>query len=459
MSEPDPGAPGASYMRWSGRKQAGAISMAVGALVAAGVGSQLLFQPTVGRGGCDADNSGYGYQASTGYSGYGSGDDGCDPVGTFIPVTPTRLLDGRIAPQVLLGANGTTDVQVTGVAGVPASGVAAVVLNLTVDQPTAMSFFKLFPAGGSTSTSSLNFNVGQTRAAETTVKVGAGGKVTILNNVGTAFPIVDIQGYYATAVSPVTGSSYVPLLAPTRAFDTRLAATGPFSRLNPNETRSFPLSGLPSGTTAVVANFTGVRPTGTGFLTVYPDLTPLPLVSNLNFTPLRTIPNLATIPLGTNSSIAVLNGSPGTIDVLIDIAGYFVSRSSSEVGDRFTPVDPARIGDTRASEGNIGGLTTFTAPGQQKFLKVTGVGGVPANNVSAVVVSLTAARITPPETFITAFPYLSPTPLVSNLNPIAGEDAANLAIVRVGVAGFITLLNNVPNADLVVDVYGYFLSA
>ena len=454
-------------MRWSqvARSKAGVVAVALCALGAAGAGSQLVFQPTVARGGCDFNNSGYGFQGA-GYGnangfGYGPGDDGCDPVGTFIPVGPTRLLDGRNAPQVRLGPGGTVDVQVTGVAGVPAGGVSAVVLNLTVTQPTAASFFQLYPTGGNTATSSLNFAVNETRAAETTIKVGAGGRVTIRNFAGNAFPIVDIQGYYADTVSPITGSSYVPMLQPTRFVDTRLSptATGPLARLQANETRTFSNLAV-GGATAIVANLTVVTPVATGFLTAFPAGTTLPVVSNLNWDAGRNMPNLSTIPLGPNAGISVFNGSAGTIELVIDIAGYYVSRTSSDVGDRFTPVTPARIGDSRASQGNIGGLQPFTAPNQVQNLLVTGVGGVPANNVSAVVISITSAEVTSPgETFFTAFPGGTTPPFVSNLNPRQGENAANLAIVRVGFGGTIGLLNNRPTASMVIDVYGYFVGA
>lgn len=452
-------------MKWSrvARSKAGVIGAALCALAAAGVGRELVFQPTVARGGCDFNQSGYGYQGA-GYGnvnnfGYGPGDDGCDPVGTFVPVVPTRLLDGRNAPQVLLGPGGTVNVPVTGRAGVPVGGVSAVVLNLTVTQPTAQSWFQLYPTGGNTATSSLNFAAGETRAAETTIKVGAGGSVTIRNAVGNAFPIVDIQGYYADTVSPITGSSYVPLLQPARFVDTRLSATGPLAKLQPNETRTFSNLAV-GGATAIVANFTTVFPTAPGFLTVFPGGTAQPLVSNLNWDAGRNIPNLSTIPLGPNASISVFNGSAGTIELVIDLAGYYVSRTSPEVGDRFTPVNPARIGDSRANQGNIGGLQPFTSPNQVQNLVVAGRGGVPADNVSAVVISITSADVLlTGETFFTAYPGGTTAPHVSNLNPRAGEFAANLAIVRLGFGGSISLLNNRPNASMVIDVYGYFVGA
>lgn len=439
-----------------------AVSVGLAVLLAgAAAGTQFSFSNTVARGGCDADGSGYGYGgAGYGYGGagygYGSGDDGCDPVGTYIPVTPTRILDGRSTPQVLLGPGGTTDVKVTGVAGVPTTGVSAVVLNLTVDRPTLASYFTLAPTGGTTATSSLNFAQGETRAADTTIKVGTGGKVTIKNAFGQAFPIVDIQGYFADTVSPITGSSYVPLTNPTRVFDSR--AGGPLVKFTAGETRSISLgTAVPAGATAVVANFTATNPTANdSYLTVFPSGIPRPVVSNLNFVTGRSLPNLATIPLGADGKIAVFNFA-GSTDVLIDVAGYYVSRTSATVGDRFTPVAPQRLGDSRSG---IGALTTFTTPNQVQNLTVTGVGGVPATNVSAVIVSITSDNVAA-ESFFTAFPKggTAPPPEVSNLNPIAGENAANLAIVRVGTGGQISLLNRTPTANIIIDVYGYFLGA
>ena len=61
--------------------------------------------------------------------------------GLFTAVTPGRVLDtrdgnghgGSTAP---VGPGQTINVQVTGLAGVPSSGVSGVALNVTVDQPT-----------------------------------------------------------------------------------------------------------------------------------------------------------------------------------------------------------------------------------------------------------------------------------------------------------------------------------
>ena len=56
------------------------------------------------------------------------------PAATYFPLTPSRLLDtrnGTGAPATRLGAGANIDLTVVGAGGVPASGVAAVVLNIT----------------------------------------------------------------------------------------------------------------------------------------------------------------------------------------------------------------------------------------------------------------------------------------------------------------------------------------
>ncbi len=60
-------------------------------------------------------------------------------------MTPMRILDTRSAAKV--GPAGSLGLQVTGQGGLPASGVSAVVLNVTVTEPTATSFLTAWPEG------------------------------------------------------------------------------------------------------------------------------------------------------------------------------------------------------------------------------------------------------------------------------------------------------------------------
>src|ERR1700716_2353016 len=81
--------------------------------------------------------------------------------GTYHPLQPARILDTRSGAP--LGAGGLRPVQVTGQGGVPTTGVAAVVMNLTVTSTTAPSYLTVFPAGGTQPlASNINWVPGQT---------------------------------------------------------------------------------------------------------------------------------------------------------------------------------------------------------------------------------------------------------------------------------------------------------
>ena len=46
-------------------------------------------------------------------------------------------------------------------------------------------------------------------------------------------------------------------------------------------------------------------------------------MSNLNFTAGQTVPNLVIVPVGADGKIRLYNGSPGTVQLIADIAGYY----------------------------------------------------------------------------------------------------------------------------------------
>ncbi len=85
---------------------------------------------------------------------------------TFTPLTPARILDTRTgngAPKARLGAGQTIKVQVAGVGGVPATGVTAVVMNVTGVSASANTYLTVFPDPQPLPTSSsLNLAQGQT---------------------------------------------------------------------------------------------------------------------------------------------------------------------------------------------------------------------------------------------------------------------------------------------------------
>ncbi|MEJ8641801.1 hypothetical protein WKI68_10655 [Streptomyces sp. MS1.HAVA.3] len=71
-------------------------------------------------------------------------------LGTYKPVTPTRLMDTREGlgvPKAKVGQGGTVTLQVTGTAGIPSTGVTAVVLNVTATDPPQPATSPSTPTG------------------------------------------------------------------------------------------------------------------------------------------------------------------------------------------------------------------------------------------------------------------------------------------------------------------------
>ena len=138
-----------------------------------------------------------------------------------------------------------------------------------------------------------------------------------------------------------TASSFVPIV-PCRLADTRPAPNqvgGRGAPLAPGETATFAVWGtngnctIPASATAIASNVTAVNPTANGYLTVFPaDAATTPLSANLNWTPTSPpTPNQVTVALSATGAIKTFNYA-GTIDLVIDVVGYYVPSSSGPAG-------------------------------------------------------------------------------------------------------------------------------
>src|SRR5947207_8404 len=89
----------------------------------------------------------------------------------------------------------TIELAVGGVAGVPADA-GAVVLNVTVTDPTGPGFVTVWPCGEPQPlASNLNYVAGQTVPNLVITKVGSGGKVCLFT-MSPADLIADVSGYF-----------------------------------------------------------------------------------------------------------------------------------------------------------------------------------------------------------------------------------------------------------------------
>jgi hypothetical protein len=370
----------------------------------------------------------------------------------FVPLTPARLLDtrtgegGNITP---LGQQVFTELNVTGVGGVPQTGVTAVVMNITVDSPTTSGFITAWPSGqGRPDASNLNFVAGQTVPNLATVKTGANGKVNIFNSTGSANVIADVVGYY-TSTPPPTGGRFTSL-TPARVLDTRdgtgrggvAGAVGPGQSIDLTVTG---VGGVPtSGVNAVALNVTVDQPTASGFVTTWPTGEGRPNASTHNFVPGLTAANLVLAKVGANGQVSLFNSS-GSTHLIADVVGYF-----STSGGAFVPVTPERLIDTRDGTGGA-----FGALGPAVNIGTLLADGTPIpSNATAVIVNITAVNSTLPS-YITAWPTGLARPQASIMNPRPGVPVPNQAYLKLGPGGMLDVFNFSGSTDVIIDVFGY----
>ena len=145
----------------------------------------------------------------------GSTDLVADIVGWFPPtpeltsLLPARVLDTRPGFTTIDGqfagigpvpGQTSIDITVVGRGGVPASGVGAVILNVTVTTPTVAGFLTVWPTGSARPlASNLNFIPAQTIPNLVFAEVGADGKVSVFNSAGSSNVVADVVGWFPPA--------------------------------------------------------------------------------------------------------------------------------------------------------------------------------------------------------------------------------------------------------------------
>jgi hypothetical protein len=141
----------------------------------------------------------------------------------YTPVTPCRIADTRNAGGMITGGSDRSfDVDGSNFSaqggqssscGIPLGVAQAVVMNLTVTQPSSGGWFTAWAVGTSQpNASSLNYAANQTIANATIVPVAPGGGSDFrLYSYATAHAVVDVMGYFAaptaTALDCTTVSS------------------------------------------------------------------------------------------------------------------------------------------------------------------------------------------------------------------------------------------------------------
>jgi hypothetical protein len=150
-----------------------------------GAGGKLRLRNSAGSVDLVADLAGW----------YDNGPEGS----LFHVLAPQRVLDTRNEAVKRLAGGQTRDVPLAGVAGVPATGAAAVAVNVTGVDATLTTDVAVYPTPNDDSfplASNLNLRARETAADHALVATGLGGQVRLRNSTGEVALILDIVGWF-----------------------------------------------------------------------------------------------------------------------------------------------------------------------------------------------------------------------------------------------------------------------
>jgi hypothetical protein len=360
---------------------------------------------------------------------------------TAVPVTPVRVfttLSGAGACR--LQPKGWVDVKVTGIGGVPSTGVGAVALNVTAVRPTAATYLSVYPTGTAfPSTSSVNALAGGVAAGMVIVPVGSNGRVSIRSSHSPVDVNVDVLGYFTTAS---TGSNY-SVSAQQKIMDSRDT-----SAMAAKERRKILVAGqfgVPANATGVLVNVTAAS-TGTagnvGVSTAYGTVIG---TSTVYYAAGDSSTNRALVALAPDGTIEVYASSQS--HARIDLVGWFGTGGQDL---RYNPLLPGRVLDTRNGTGGVAPL----AGGAPASLTVEGQRGIPVE-AHAVVGTLTVIRPTV-ATKTTIWPTGSGQPATADFALPGGTVREGLVSPVLSQEGKVALTVASGSADATLDVLGYF---
>ncbi len=369
----------------------------------------------------------------------------------LLPLTPCRVVDTRLSNGPLGGPpiqGGTfrSFPLLQSACGIPGS-TAVYLLNVTVVPHGQLNSLVVFPAGENRGqTITLVSRDGRVKSDAVLEPAGSNGEISIYAS-DTTDVIVDISGAFA----PPSGSSlaFYPLPA-CRVIDTR-GPNGPLGGpfLQGDVERDFPVlqsSCIPTGVsaTAYSLNVTALPKNGgtLGFLTVWPQGLPQPIVATLSDTTGTVVSNAAVVPAGTSGGISVY--ASNNTDMVVDINGFFASPGAG--GLSLYAIPPCHAVDTRKSAFGFTGMVR----------EPVGSGGSSCGlplTAQAYVFNATAY----PQgalNYLTLWPDGDPMPMTWTLNAVDGAATSNMAIVP-RTNGYIDAYAD-GRTHLVLDISSYF---
>ena len=237
----------------------------------------------------------------------------------FYPLAPCRIADTRNPAGPMGGpalvAQGTRAFPVRGSdCGVPAVA-QAYSLNFAAVPKGPLGYLTAWPSGQAQPVvASLNDVTGTITANAVIATAGASGGINVFASDATDL-VIDTNGYFAP---PGPGGLSLYNVAPCRVLDTQQNGGLPFSGIMAVTVNG--VCGVPPTAQAYLFNATVTPPGALGYISLWPEGKPQPMVATLNAVDGAVTSNMAIVPAA-NGSIDVYASNPTRLT--LDILGYF----------------------------------------------------------------------------------------------------------------------------------------
>lgn len=398
--------------------------------------------------------------------------------GELVPIAPVTLVStsSGVGWSGQIQAGATQSVTASGVGGVPASGVSAVMLHVNTSNGSATGGISgnlwVYPAGESRPTDPILASSSSGANTDNTVivQLGTGGKVSFYNG-ASASPVdvkANIEGYVTDNTTSQAGAPFVPL-APARIMSTITGNGGRSTPLTSSEGvwnyKVLGLGGMPtSGVSAVVLNVGASGASANCWVQ-----TQTGGLGESNGAYPRTITyagypgqEMAVVQPDASGRVGFFTNC-SSVDIFADVEGYYLSASASGSGDVYVPVtSPVRIVSTANDVGVSGKITVGRVVSGSSAVPLAGA-GIPSSGVDAVALNLQTLNSTA-RGYNTVWTDGTSEPTnTSSIFTDPDNDEENMLFLRTGTNDAIDLSghsNADPNAanDLNIDIEGYFVT-
>ncbi|MEU4231619.1 S8 family serine peptidase [Nonomuraea sp. NPDC026600] len=344
---------------------------------------------------------------------------------------------GRILDNVQLSANSTMAVQVAGVAGLPASGIRAVALNVAAKGDWFNSgSLAVYPSDEQEPEgNALFYDPNRYTSTMVIAKVGTDGKIKVVNrSTGPVRVTLDVHGHTRAQADAAVGGTYLPI-SPVRLADRTVIPAWGNVQLATSD-----MTGVPTSGVKTVALTVMVKSAATGTIRAYAAGDIYPVDANIDY-PANTATQFFTIVKpGTDGKINLHNLGSNTVEISVDVSGYYTTAQRGSTVKAIRPTSVAKA-------------VTITAGGT-RVLTFTGVPDIPSSGVSAV--GLTVAAKATANGIVSVVPQSGPSTARVVAYP-AGKDTTGFTTAALRQDGTVVLKNEgTSQVTVSVDAYAYF---